>query len=87
MKMWQDILLMIVSILLSYALIPQVIDGFKSKRKLVSIQTSTITFLGLYVASYIYLTLNLYFTTIITFLTGTLWLTIFIQGILYKNKK
>jgi uncharacterized protein with PQ loop repeat len=83
--MWQDIVLMIVSILLSYALIPQVIKGFKSKRRLISIETSIITFLGLYVASYIYLTLNLYFTTIVTFITGTLWLILFIQSIIYKK--
>jgi len=83
--MWQDIVLMIVSILLSYALIPQVIKGFKSKRRLISTETSIITFLGLYVASYIYLTLNLYFTTIVTFITGTLWLILFIQSMIYKK--
>ncbi|PJE81085.1 hypothetical protein COU58_04400 [Candidatus Pacearchaeota archaeon CG10_big_fil_rev_8_21_14_0_10_32_42] len=83
--MWQDIVLMIVAIFLSYALVPQIVKGFKLKRKLISLETSGITVFALYVASYVYLSLSLYFTTAITFLTGTLWLILFIQGITYKK--
>jgi len=83
--MWQDIVITIILIALAYALIPQVIRGFKSKRKLVSFQTSLITFIGMYVLAYIYLTLNLIFSTLVTLITGTLWLILFIQGIIYKK--
>lgn len=83
--MWQDIVISIISITASIALIPQVINGFKTKRKIISIFTSLITFIGLYILSFVYLTLKLNFSTIITMITGTLWLILFIQSIIYKN--
>jgi len=70
--MWQDITITIILIAFAYALVPQVIRGFKLKRKLVSAQTSLITFLGMYALSYIYLTLNLNLSVIISLITGTL---------------
>jgi len=83
--MWQDIAITTIMILFAYALVPQIARGFKLKKRLVSIQTSLITFLGMYVLSYIYLTLKLNFSTIVSLITGTLWLILFIQGIIYKK--
>jgi uncharacterized protein with PQ loop repeat len=82
---WQDIILTIATIFLTYALIPQVIKGFKTKKTAITFQTSLITFLGMYIVCFIYYTLNLYFSTITAFLTGTLWLILFIQSIIYKK--
>jgi len=81
---WQDIAITIVLILFSYALLPQVIKGFKTKKKTIVTQTALISFGGLYILSFIYLTLELYFATIISFITATLWLILFIQTIIYK---
>jgi len=82
---WQDILISITTILLAYALIPQIIKGFKTKRKTITIQTSLITLIGMYILCFAYLTLNLIFSTIVAFITGTLWLILFIQSIIYKK--
>jgi hypothetical protein len=83
--MWQDVVISIVMVLFAYALIPQIIRGFKIKRKLVSVQTSLITCLGMYVLSYVYSTLNLNFSVIVSLITGTLWLILFIQSLIYKK--
>jgi hypothetical protein len=83
--MWQDILLTIATIFLTYALIPQVIKGFKTRKTTITIQTSLITFIGMYIVCFVYYTLNLYFSTIIAFTTGTLWLILFVQSIKYKK--
>jgi len=83
--MWQDIALAIISIFLSYAMFPQVIRGFKAKKKMISTQTSLITFIGMYAVTIIYFTLGLHFATVISFITGTLWLILFAQGVVYKK--
>jgi len=83
--MWQDIALTIVTIFLTYALIPQVIKGFKIKKNIISKQTASITSAGMYAISIIYFTLGLFLSTTISLITGTLWLIIFIQSITYKN--
>lgn len=79
-----DIILAIVSLSFVYALIPQVILGFKTKKGLINIQTSTITFIGMYVVTICYFLLHLYFASIINFILGSLWLTLFIQGVKYE---
>jgi len=85
--MWQDIALAAVSLILAYALVPQVALGFKTKKKTVSSQTSVIAFIGLFVVTSLYLVMKLYFASAVAFVTGILWLIIFLQGIVYKRKK
>ena len=80
---WQDIVIFVIMIAFSYALFPQVYLGFKKKKGFVSLQTSLITFIGMYILSVIYLTLNLYFSAVIGFVTGTLWFILFLQRIIY----
>ncbi|MBU2104513.1 MAG: hypothetical protein KKF67_01920, partial [Nanoarchaeota archaeon] len=75
--MWQDIAITICIVAFSYALIPQIYKGFREKKGLISLQTSFITFTGLYLLSLVYFTLKLYFSTIISIITGTLWLILF----------
>jgi len=83
--MWQDIVISIISVTAGIALIPQVTTGFKTKRKTISVFTALITFIGLYILSFVYFTLNLNFSTIITLITGTLWLILFIQSVIYNK--
>jgi len=82
---WQDIIISIIMISFSYALIPQVIQGFKQKKGVINFQTSIITAIGMYILSFTYITLKLYFSTIIGFITAILWTILFIQKIIYKN--
>ena len=84
---WQDIALSIASVLLGYALFPQVIKGFKDKRQDLSLQTSTLTVLGLMIITFSYFTLELTFSTIVTGITTSLWITLLIQAIIYNDKK
>lgn len=82
---WQDILISSMSIVFSISLIPQIYSGFKEKTGPIKFQTSIPTFIGLYVVSFVYYTLSLYFSSIITFITGTIWLLLFIQRVMYKK--
>ena len=83
--MWQDIIIAIISISFAFALLPQVIHGFKTKRKTITVSTALITVVGVYIMVFIYLTLKLYFSAIIQVINGTLWLILFIQSIAYKK--
>jgi len=82
---WQDLVITLAILLMSYALIPQVIKGFRTKKALISIQTAIITSIALYSISFVYFTLNLYFSSAMNFLTGTLWTVILIQSLKYRN--
>lgn len=81
---WQDIVISIVIIAFAYALIPQIYQGFKQKKGFINLQTSGITSIGMYVLTFVYFTLSLYFSTIIGFITGTLWAILFFQKLIYK---
>jgi hypothetical protein len=82
-----DIILALVSIALAYSLIPQVFLGFRLKQKLITTQTSLITVIGMYIISFCYFILNLYFSSIVSLITGSLWLVLFVQGLNYKHNK
>jgi|TARA_B100001971_G_scaffold196795_1_gene204926 hypothetical protein len=81
---WQDIIITITIIAFSYALLPQIYQGFKQKKGFINLQTSVITALGMYVLTFVYFTLKLYFSTIMAFITGTLWAILFAQKLSYK---
>lgn len=82
---WQDTVITTIIILFSYALIPQIYQGFKEKKSLINLQTSLITSTGMYLLAIVYNTLGLTFSTIMSIITGTLWLIILIQRLVYKN--
>ncbi len=82
--MWQDIVITISIIFFAYALIPQIIQGFKKRKQDILLQTSLITSIGMYAITIAYLTLNLIFSSITAAITGTLWAIIAIQKIFYK---
>lgn len=82
---WQDIVMTIVGVVFSVSLIPQAIHGYKNKAGSIQWQTSVPTFLGLYITTAVYLSLALYFSAFTAFFTGTLWLVLWIQRIIYKK--
>ena len=85
--LWQDIVITIVSIVFSLSLIPQIIHGFKTKTGPIRYQTSIPTFLGLLIISATYITLHLYFSALMCFLTGVMWLILCVQKITYQKNK
>lgn len=82
---WHDTIITICIIFFSYALVPQIYQGFKQKKGFINLQTSLITFIGMYVLAFTYFKLDLIFSTIMAMIAGTLWLILFIQKINYKN--
>lgn len=82
---WQDIAISIANIMFTYSLIYQVYYGFKRKKGLLTLTTSSITLTGLYAISIAYATLSLYYSAITSAVNGTLWLILFIQRIIYKK--
>ena len=75
---WQDIVLGAANVLMSYALVPQVVFGFKKKKKTITSQTAFITLLALVSVVICYISFGLYFSTIIGLITTILWLILFI---------
>jgi len=84
---WQDIVISIVVIIFSLALVPQVLHGFKYKSGAIRHSASIPTFTGLFVLTWTYTTLNLTFSAIFAFVTGMLWLLLFVQRIKYGEAK
>ena len=80
---WQDIIITTTMIAFSYALLPQIIKGFKQKKSLIALQTSLITSLGMFILTITYYTLNLTFSTIMALITTSLWTTLLIQNRIY----
>lgn len=81
---WQDMILVICTIAMGYALVPQIFDNMKVRRCQIGLQTSGVTFIAVFVAAIIYLTLGLFFTFILTSVIGILWFVLFVQKIIYK---
>ena len=82
--MWQDLAIMIINIALGYALVPQIIKGFKKKKGDVTLQTSIVSSISLFVMAFTVLTLDLYLSTIITFVDAVLWTILLVQKLKYK---
>ncbi len=82
---WQDIVITASSIVFSLSLFPQIYKGFKEKKGHIAYATSVPTFIGLYVISFAYFTLGLYLSTIMCFITGTLWVILLGQRVTYKK--
>lgn len=83
---WQDIVMATVGIVFSFSLVPQVIHGYKSKTGPIKWQTSVPTFVGIYIVCFVYITLSLYFAAITSFFTGTFWLVLWIQRLIYHKR-
>lgn len=82
--MWQDMLIFVVSLVLSYGLVVQVIHGFKDKKGHITFQTGLVTTIGMYLITISFFTLGMLFSGMVTFFNGTMWLTLFIQKLKYN---
>jgi len=84
---WQDVVLLIVSLGFAYALIPQIIMNYKMKIINIYWTLVLISTLGLFTMGVVLLTLNLILTPIINVISSLLWAIILIQKIVYKKKE
>ena len=82
---WQDIVIAIANILFGYSLAYQVYMGFKEKKGFIKLQASFLTTIGLYALAFAFFTLNLFVSTIVATFNGTMWLLLFIHGLIYKK--
>ncbi len=82
--MWQDLVIMIANVIFSYALIPQVYRGFKTKKGIIELQTSLLTAMGLFAMAIALFTLKLYLSTLMVFTSAILWIILLFQKIVYK---
>lgn len=81
----QDIVLTVCGLFLGYALIPQVVRGFKYKIGVMDVQTAVITTTALFIMSITFATLGLWFTSIGNSVTTSLWFLLLVQRIIYRN--
>jgi hypothetical protein len=84
---WQDIVIAIANLLFTFSLVNQVYHGFKTKKGFILLRTSGLTSLGLYLVGFSFFSLSLYFSGIIATTNATLWLTLFIQRLIFKKAK
>ncbi len=82
---WQDIVLTIALIGLSYAVIPQIIKIHREKKSLISIQMSIITIICVMAITIVYINLGFIFSAIINIISIILWEIVLIQSIIYKK--
>ena len=84
---WQDMLMMVVNIIFSVALVPQVYHGFKEKKGFITLATSAPTFIGLFATAFALYTLSLFFAASASAVAGILWLILSIQRIVYEKAR
>lgn len=83
--MWQDFVLGIVGYIFLSALLPQVVVGFRVKKRLVTKPTALMTGIGMWVISFVHFSLGLIFTGVSEFLLGAMWFVLYYQAIKYKE--
>ena len=82
---WQDIVISISNLLFTYSISNQVYYGFRKKKGLIVLQTSIITTLGLFALTIAFLTLDLYLSSVVSFINGALWYMLFLQRLIYEK--
>ncbi len=79
----RDIILTVCSAAFAYALVPQVMHGFREKVGGVTIQTAIITGAALFAVAGVYLSLRLWFAATACAVTGSLWVVLLAQRLAY----
>jgi len=83
--MWQDVVVTIVSVIFAYAMIPQIIYGFKKKKGVITYQFSGLNMTCMIALIIAYYSMGLVFATIASIVILIGWITLFIQKIIYKE--
>ena len=84
---WQDIVASIASIIFVYAMMPQIIYGFKTRKGLIALQFSIINIIAMMGLVIVYFSLELYFAFILNILLIILWLILVFQRLIYGGVK
>lgn len=80
---WQDIIIAIANVLFGYSLAYQVYLGYKEKKGFLALRASFLTAIGLYAMSFAFFSLMLYISSVVAFFSGTIWLLLFVQRLIY----
>lgn len=83
--LWQDLVIGGAGVVFAAALVPQALRGFRERQGLISAWTSVPTFLALFTMTVAYVTLGLFLSAVVLFVTGLLWLLLFIQRLVYRR--
>ena len=83
--MWQDYAIAIVSLLFGVILLPQLKDTWRGKATL-NLYSASLTTIGLYILGITFFTLNMWVSVIAEFISGTVWLLLFIFSLANKRK-
>ena len=79
LKNWQDKVIMIIGFLFGFMLIPMIIDSINGST--VNIFSSFLTMLGLYILAFCFWTLEMKLSFISQLFVGSMWLILFILGV------
>lgn len=86
--MWQDVVYALAAFAFSYALIPQIVKGYKQKHQDIAVQSSLITSIALYILTFTSITLGLYYYASMNLFAAILWSVILYQRFHYgKHRK
>ncbi len=83
--MWQDLVVGIVSFVFAYAMLPQIIYGFKKKRGVITYQFSVLNMICMVALIIAYYSLGLVFATAISVIIMIGWTILFIQKLIYDD--
>jgi len=88
MKMiWQDVVVGVVNVLFIYAMIPQIVYGFKAHKGLISVQFSVLNILAMLLLLVVYVSFELYVSVILTGVLMFLWAILLFQRVAYGKVK
>ena len=80
---WQDAVLTACNVVFAYALVPQLVEGFRRRVGGVTIQTAALTTLALATIAACYFTLTLPFAGVLTTLAALCWAGLLVQRLAY----
>jgi len=84
---WQDVVVGIVNIIFIYAMLPQIIYGFRTKVGLISIQFSVLNILAMIGLLLVYISFSLYVSVVLTVVLIVLWAVLLYQRLSYGKAK
>jgi len=82
---WQNIAITAASIIFVYAMLPQIIYGFKKRRGVITYQFSILNIIAMLALTIAYWSRGLIFSTVINAVITILWGVLLFQRIIYPN--